>query len=163
MKMCKMFKSGWLWLLQSDICVFISFSCVLIAYKNNNKFRLDSFQYCQLAQNQPRYQIMFHIRDHPFKTSANFSQFWILPPYCWQIFTTIFDLSPSKKCQCLKRMVPKCLTARFWLDHWQVNFFIPSHQQHRALLWLHMSSPRNLYCWIHSLCCWRWFLWWWDK
>ena len=48
-------------------------------------------------------------RDHPFKTSANFSWFLTPTPYRRQFFTTIrqqiwqiFDPSPPKKCRRLK-------------------------------------------------------------
>ena len=34
----------------------------------------------------PRYILLW---DHPLKTSANFHDFWPLPPSCWQFFTTI--------------------------------------------------------------------------
>ena len=52
-------------------------------------------------------------RDHPFKTSAKFHDFWPLPPSRWQIFTTIhrqiwqiFEPPPPKNCRRLKWMVP---------------------------------------------------------
>ena len=59
----------------------------------------------------------FDIRDHPFKTSANFSRFLTPTPYRRQFFTTIrwqiwqiFDPShpptPTKKWRRLKWMVP---------------------------------------------------------
>ena len=54
-----------------------------------------------------------HVRDHPLKTSANFHDFWPLPPYRRQFFTTIrrqireiFNPSPPKRCRRLKWMVP---------------------------------------------------------
>ena len=58
-------------------------------------------------------------RDHPFKTSAHFHDFWPLPPplgvsyYCPLANLSNFWPPPSKKCRRLKCMVPYIFNSIF--------------------------------------------------
>ena len=61
---------------------------------------------------------IFSIRDHPFKTLANFHKFLTPTPLPSAVFSTIrrqiwqiFDPSPPKTCRRLKWMVPKSLLS----------------------------------------------------
>ena len=65
-------------------------------------------------------------RDHPFKTSANFYNFWTLPPSVSSFFTTIcrqiwpiFDPSPLKNADVLNGW---SLTYLVWIHGpWKIN------------------------------------------
>ena len=106
------------------------------------------------------------MRDHPFKMLANFHDFWPLPPYHRQFFTTIrrqiwqiFDTSPPKQCRRLKWMVPKMmmqniaskssLALSMYLDSWWINTFLENNQVRIQVrikpdIFLRFSYPEHL-------------------